>query len=231
MKRTVLVPALAMIAVVAIAVPALAQPENVTPRLAKISKRALVKSGVALRVARQAKRQARAAFERPPVTQAHVVESSVAPSPAAPATQVVSGLAAGEASTSSETLAPLPGGPSLSVTVPPSGLIEVWVQVTMSDEGAVSLFEDGVEMPGQSDSCGDPDGERVLISSFTPGETVTIGTPSQMSFVGCGTDGPPGPVLFQTSPGPHAYELRYEVCGCAGEVTFSDRSLRIAPRP
>jgi hypothetical protein len=46
------------------------------------------------------------------------------------------------------------GGPRLTVNVPSSGLIEVWAQVTMSDDGAVSLYQDGhsTANPGARDS-------------------------------------------------------------------------------
>ena len=60
------------------------------------------------------------------------------------------------------------GGPSVDVTVPASGLIEVWAQATISD-GVVSLFEDGQQLPGQ-----DPNG---ACSSLTDGLLSVQGIP------------------------------------------------------
>ena len=49
---------------------------------------------------------------------------------------------------------------------------------------------------------------------------------------GCGSNGPPGPVLFETTPGEHTYSLRYADCGCdPADAEFSDRTLTVAPRP
>jgi hypothetical protein len=224
---------LAAIATIAIVIPALAQPKQIAPRIEKISKRALAKSRLALRTARDAKRRARAAEAAAVGALAEAASARGAAPGSSDPGRAVSGFAAASVSTSSETLTQLPGGPSVSVTVPPSGLIEVWAQVTIVNEGAVSLFEDGEEMPGQSETCGSGDEEGVLISSGAGGETFTLATPGVFGPVFCGTEGPPGPVLFQSAPGPHTYELRYEFCGCpgGGEATFSDRRLFVAPRP
>lgn len=239
MRRPVLVPALAMIAAIAIAVPALAQPDAVTPQLQKISQRALVKSSVALRVARQAKRQAREALERPAVTQTHVVESALAPTPTT--TQVVSASEAATVTTDAEIGEfEAKGGPSLQVTVPSSGLIEVWAQVDARNEegGAVALYEDGNKVPGISNTelCGD---DAVLVDATNlfglgdASEFTTVSTPPVFSLVGCGSAGAPGPVLLSRPPGPHTYELRYSECSCpgAGDAEFRNRVLRVAPRP
>ena len=124
------------------------------------------------------------------------------------------------------------GGPSVTVDVPPPGLIEVWAQVMMSDDGAVSLYEDGQPMPGQSQTCDPlgPGGPGALLASQL-GSTATVGTPAVAAFAFCGTDGPPGPVLFQTSAGTHTYDLRYVDCSCSGNpIDFSNRKLFIAPR-
>ena len=122
------------------------------------------------------------------------------------------------------------GGPSVDLTVPASGLIEVWAQATISD-GVVSLFEDGQQLPGQ-----DPNG---ACSALTDGllsvqgvPAFTTSTPGAFGFTGCGGLGPPGPVLFKTSPGEHTYDLRYADCACdPADAEFSERTLTVAPRP
>jgi hypothetical protein len=146
--------------------------------------------------------------------------------------RIQSAVAAGTDSTSDDTSYRNLGGPSVTVDVGSSGIIEVWAQVTMSDDGAVSLFQDGQPMPGQSQLCDPlgPGGPGALIASQAGGPT-TVGTPGIASFVLCGTDGPPGPVLFQTSAGTHTYDLRYISCGCTGSpIDFSNRKLFVAPR-
>jgi hypothetical protein len=141
------------------------------------------------------------------------------------------------ASTQSDTYVPL-GGPSVTLTVQPSGLVELWAQATLDDdEGAVGPFRDGQLVPGQaSDACG-PDGDGALLdgdpSAF--GSPLTLGTGGGGNFgvAACGSLGPPEALLIQAPPGRRTFELRYAECSCAGggTATFSDRSLRIAPRP
>jgi hypothetical protein len=122
------------------------------------------------------------------------------------------------------------GGPSVNLTVPASGLIEVWAQATISD-GVVSLFEDGQQVPGQdpNDAC------SALADGLLSVEGVpsfTTSTPGTFGFTGCGGLGAPGSVLFKTSPGEHTYDLRYADCGCdPGDAEFVDRTLTVAPRP
>ena len=124
------------------------------------------------------------------------------------------------------------GGPSVTVTVPASGLIEVWASVEISD-GAVSLYEDGQQVPNQdpNDFCtGAPPPPGVLLTNDGP--ATTLSTPNDAPFPGvCGRTGAPGPVLFDTSPGPHTYDLRYAWCGCGAQGDFADRTLTVAPRP
>jgi hypothetical protein len=125
------------------------------------------------------------------------------------------------------------GGPRVQVEVPVSGLIEVWAQVTMDDDGAVALFEDGQKMPGQGKFC-DPEGALFYSAGLVSGtgEPLALGTPGTPGLAACATEGPPGPVLFQTTPGTHGYELRYQDCSCGGgEVHFSDRKLFVGPLP
>jgi hypothetical protein len=251
LKLTVL--GLAAVLAIAFAVPAFGETTTVTPEVTQeLSVRALAKARLALLTARSAKSQSRVAV-RTAEAAMNAANKAVGPAgppgPAGPAgppgppgatpPPVQSGFAAGTVSTESETFEQLPGGPSVAVDVLSSGLIEVWAQATFEEFGAVSLYEDGHQMPGQIEFqlCSNEEGEGALFtgSSFGPGEPVTVGTPGTLSPFGCGTLGPVGAVLFKTSPGPHTYELRYEslICGCPGvqpEAEFSDRSLRVAPR-
>lgn len=125
------------------------------------------------------------------------------------------------------------GGPSLSVTVPASGMFQVTASAKApAGEGAVSLYEDGEQVPDQGgDICGG--GVGTLFD--TPGEQMvaTYGTPAAFTSYGCATVGAPGPVLFETTPGEHTYELRYmsQNCGCSPEATFSNRRLWITTMP
>ncbi|MEX2108435.1 MAG: hypothetical protein WD827_06080 [Solirubrobacterales bacterium] len=229
-------PILILVVIVAViaAVPAFAAPTQVAPKLDQRSMvRALAKARLALLTARSAKAESRRAAR---TAQAAVNTATDAKNTATTtqatfeSTRIQSASAAGSVVTESETFTQLPGGPSVTVTVLSSGLIEVWAQATMSEPGAVSLYEDGQQMPGQAEECGPEEVDGALFAGFLfgPGD-VTVGTPASVGF--CGTEGAPGSVLFQTTPGTHTYELRYEVCGCGPtEVTFSKRLLRVAPR-
>ena len=155
------------------------------------------------------------------------------------AAEAVTATENGTVSTTSETEYVSLGGPEVTVTVPDSGLIEVWATVRFEDpaDGAVQLFEDGqeIEIPGQEGLCGTPDLESALLSAqFGSGVELTLSTPpALLAFGGCGSvGGAPGPVLFERTPGEHTYELRYANCGCdPGAAPFSNRSLIVAGRP
>ena len=230
MNRKLMVLGMAVVLAIAIAVPSLAQTGTVSPRVSNgLSQRAIAKARTSLRVSREAKRQSRKAEEL-----AQAASGTAAATQAAlDSTHVVSGVAAAGAATNAETFVPLPGGPSVSVKVPASGLIEVWAQATMSEAGAVGLFEDGHLMPGQSELCGTPNKEGGLFNgeNLYVGEPLTVATPGMPLY--CGNDGAPAPVLFSAAPGQHSYELRYASCGCGepeAPVTFSNRRLYVAPR-
>jgi hypothetical protein len=243
MTRKLTILSLAAILVIAIAVPAFGAGAPVTPQVTQeLSVRALAKARLALLTARSAKSQSRVAVrtaEAAVNTSNDAVKSAGEAKSAAAATQAIlnlthiqSALAAGAATTESEKFEQLPGGPSLSVDVPSSGLLEVWAQVRFSGEGAVALFEDGQLMAGQAENCGFEEVEPALLSSQIP-VPITLATPSTPPFASpfCGVEGPPAGVLFQTTPGKHTYELRYTIgCGCEPEATFSKRLLRVAPR-
>jgi hypothetical protein len=131
------------------------------------------------------------------------------------------------------------GGPSVTVTVPPSGLIEAVAQADVDIDGAVSLFEDGQPMAGQDPNgfCDTTGGlvDVLLSNEFgPPGAPLTLSTPGGPGPVGaCGSVGAGAPNVFQTSPGTHTYTLRYGDCGCDPgiDAEFSNRTLTVAPRP
>jgi hypothetical protein len=127
------------------------------------------------------------------------------------------------------------GGPSVQVTVPPSGLIEVFAQADIlnDDGGAVALYEDGQKVPGISEEayCGD-DSALFEMTGGGGGDFETFSTPAQFDVVlGCTNIGAPASVLLERPPGTHTYELRYSECVCGGEAEFQNRILRIAPKP
>lgn len=230
MTRKFLVPLLATVVAVAVAVPVLAASQSSVTPTVHLSKRAMKMSRTALRTARQAKRQARQAA----ATANGAAGAAAAAQAAVAATHVQSASVTGAASTESESFVQLAGGPSVSVAVPASGLIEVWAQATIENEGSVSLFEDGHQLAGQAQLCGPEGGAGVLfaLEASTP-EPIAIATPAAASGAICGSLGAPAPVLFQTTAGQHTYELRYANCSCGGSTSagFSDRRLFVAPRP
>ena len=234
MTRKLTVLGLAVVLVAAVAIPVVAQERVVTPKLQKISKRALKKSRTALRTSRAAMRQAQSAKSQArmatgignaAVSAAGNAQATIA------STRVRSGFAPEPVTTGSEEFVAL-GGPAVEVTVPPSGLIEVWAQATISEDGAVSLYEDGRPLGGQAEQCG-PGGPGVLFAvEGSLGNPLAVATPAGPGIGICGSLGAPAPVLFQTTPGTHTYELRYADCGCEGNepAGFSDRRLFVGPR-
>jgi len=149
------------------------------------------------------------------------------------------GLAEGPVETESESFVKLAGGPSVTVSVPPTGLVQVWAQATVDGtgeaDGVVSLYEDGKPVEDQAgEICGI---EGVLFSGGSLlGKPELVGTPAVLNPVtgACGTLGAPGPVLFRSSAGEHTFELRYAVCSCSGsaeKMTFTDRRLYVQPLP
>jgi len=152
--------------------------------------------------------------------------------------RIQSASQAGTVSTSSDDYQDL-GGPALTVTVPDSGLVELWAEAAIGSEvgGSVSLFMDGQPHPDQSEFCGTGDaGEEglfMVLGSGNPGDPPWIGgTPTTPGAFSCGSEGgSPGSVLIEAPAGQHTFDLRYATCGCPGTAEFSDRVLRIAPRP
>jgi hypothetical protein len=155
------------------------------------------------------------------------------------ATKVKSATANGTVTTASETSYEDLGGPSVTITVPPSGLIEVWAQATMTD-GAVSLFEGNQQVPDQDPNgfCGGggtppPAGPLLSLPGGGPPGPATLSTPGGPSFLGCGSGGPPSSVLLTATPGERTFSLRYASCGCNAPTPaeISGRFLAVAPRP
>jgi multidrug efflux pump subunit AcrA (membrane-fusion protein) len=188
--------------------------------------KALADSAESLAVARQAEQDA-----------ANALQAANATSTRLDSTQIVSDTANGT------TVAPDAGpdyvpssdgaGPRVTVTVPSSGMIEVWASAFIEDEGAVALYEDGNVVPIPQDQlCTSGAFDDALFASAGVGP-LAMSTPPSLGFgTGCGTAGAAGSaVLFNRSPGQHTYELRYGDCGCVGgDSQFSERVLRVAPR-
>jgi hypothetical protein len=260
MSRRATVMLLAAVIAAAIAIPALADsgPTAKTASIHGLSKRALAKAKVSLRLSRAAKRLSHKAASSANSAQvaASAAQSSAASSLKAAASasekaggaelnskeakaEVASirphtGFAEGKVSTESESFVKLVGGPSVTVAVPTSNLVQVWGQALVDGEGAVSLYEDGHQVEGQAgEECGI---EGVLFANAVPaGEPKLVGTPAVLNgFGGCGAFGAPAPVLFQATTGEHTFEFRYAACTCAPpaeKVTFSERRLVVAPLP
>lgn len=140
------------------------------------------------------------------------------------------GFAEGSVSTASKSFVKLGGGPSATVTVPQTGLVQVWAQALIEGEGAVSLFEGSHPVEGQA-TCGAGGVEDVLFLVESAIEPVLAATPAAPSPGGdCATPGAPGPVLFRTTGGEHTFELRYASVNGA-TVTFSERRLVVQALP
>lgn len=153
--------------------------------------------------------------------------------------RIASETAPGVVTTSNETAYEDLGGPSVTVDVPASGLVEVAATVTFGtpNDGLVALFEDGQQVPLRQPAgiCGSATIDEALLSmSADLGEDVTVSTPPIASNfgLGCGTFGSAaGPVQIETTPGRHTFSLRYADCGCdPADTTFSNRTLRVAGR-
>ena len=197
--------------------PTAGQALRVAERAKLIGQRALRRTDRALEVAKRARTAARTLRGR------------------LDAGRVASDAAAGEVTTGSETAYVDLGGPSVSADVPRSGLAEVWATVTFGtpNDGLVGLFIDGQPAPlDQGGLCGSADIDDALLSATADlGQPLTLSTPPAVIFgLGCGSAGStPGPVLVQTTPGPHVFSLRYADCGCdPADATFSGRTLRVA---
>jgi hypothetical protein len=211
----------------------------VAPTFASPSQRLIAKSSFPVRTAKAAKRIAKTAkgLAQEALTAAGGAQATADQARQAAAqtegtvdsTRIASDFDAATVTTAEEAGYVDLGGPSVAVQVPSSGLIEVWAQATIAD-GSVSLYEDGSQVDGQSPNniCPGPPGALLAAAGGPP---FVAATPTAFSIAGCGADGPPGSVLFETTPGTHTYSLRYADCGCdPADAQFSDRTLRVAPR-
>jgi hypothetical protein len=238
-KRQVIL-ALAAVLVLAIAIPAIGSRGslfNLANHANRKSKRALHRSSRALNRSSRALRRGHHG-----VRQANIANSTAntANSTATTAsqrlasTQIVSAIAPGQVHSDNalgdyENL----GGPSVTVNVPSSGLIEVWGQADIRDDngGAVALFQDGqiVQTGTDPDLCGVGD-LLFMMGGGGSGSFATFGTPATPGILGCTSTGQPGPVMLSANPGTHTFDLRYSDCGCGGGADFRNRILRVGPR-
>jgi hypothetical protein len=155
--------------------------------------------------------------------------------PAGESLTSVSATLAGPVSTADDTSYVALGGPTVVATVPASGRILVAASaVGTDDDGVLSLYQDGVQVPGQLSGTGGACGPAGVLFGTAPSvlPNVRWGTPMVVGL-GCGgVVGAPSPVVLTTTAGPHTFELRYAYCGCSGtQATFSDVQLTITPLP
>jgi hypothetical protein len=151
----------------------------------------------------------------------------------------VSETIAGQASVTADTYErdPASVGPTVNVTVPDSGLIEVYAGALFESDGAIGLYEDGNLVPMQQQGActgGSPAPDDALLSQLTGFAPLYLSTGSILPVFGiCGNFGDAGAtLLLKRPPGAHTYELRYSDCGCpGGQLDVSNRTLSIAPRP
>jgi hypothetical protein len=156
------------------------------------------------------------------------------------AQKVVSATVSGQASVSTDGYSqdPASTGPTVNVTVPESGQIEVFASALFQNSGAIGLFEDGNPVPMQQDGActgGSPGPDDALIAELVgltpPALYMSTGTVFGLGGF-CGNIGNAGPTItLKRPPGPHTYELRYATCGCGPNFDVSERTLAIAPRP
>jgi hypothetical protein len=244
-NRRSTVVALAAIAAIAISVPAVAEQANPgVKEVAQVSGAKKLEDD-ARKIALKALRRANKALDRTKGLKEGAQGPPGATGPAGPTGAAGPGIlassfaqATGAVSTDSEVdYVALPAGPTsqpnVTITVGASGTIQVAAQAFIDEEaGAVSLFEDGTIMPGQSDVCeqalfGDPGPPLFTSPDGFPGGG-TWSTPASDPLLGnCASTGPAAPVMFQTTPGTHTYELRYAYCGCTpgDSAEFSQRKL------
>jgi hypothetical protein len=238
---------LAIVLVVAVAVPALAQvdavfrtpPKKIDNQLRKLAHKANRKAIKALRIARSI--QGGTQGPAGPVGPA-------GPAGASPSAPFFAEAAGAQSTDEDLQFVQLAGGPTVDVTVPQAtnapagtGFIEVTASAVIGESsGGVALFEDGAPMPGQSDYelCqGLAPGPVLFVSPDLSGSgfgSHAYGTPAAPDPVagGCSSSGAPSAVVFETTPGAHTYELRYAYCGCdppPADATFSERKLWVTP--
>jgi hypothetical protein len=148
----------------------------------------------------------------------------------------VTGTVAGPLSTSSASATDL-GGPSVTLTVPPSGLVEIYAGEASAGTGGhsdVFLYEDGNPVAGVECDGSSP---GLIIADdppTSPPTTIsTTGTSYNATTPPCGTDGGgvPTSLTVHAGSGSHTFKLEYAIGGGPYSTTFTDSFLSIAPRP
>jgi hypothetical protein len=224
-----------------------------------LSTRALAKAKLALRTSRGAKRVAKRAAASAAAAQAAATaaeaaakhEATEAFAKAASAREVAGGaelkakeaaaavvgtrpaigFAEGPVSTTSlDHFVKLAEGPSATVTVPQTGLVQVWAQAMVEGQGAVSLYEGNRQVEGQALECNGAEGVLFAAEAQALGPPLLAGTPAVAVEGKCAPAlGAPGPVLIRTTAGEHTFELRYASLG--EEPTFFERRLIVQALP
>ena len=125
-------------------------------------------------------------------------------------------------------------GPSVTVEVPASGLVEVYAQAHINGNsgsiGGIGLAIDGT--PG-GPACVNTAGLMINGQAVTNSTYATGGTDPQAQNCGTQLPGVPQSLMISAPPGQHTFKLVYSALSSGGPVTvnFSDRRLSVAPRP
>lgn len=128
-------------------------------------------------------------------------------------------------------------GPSVTVEVPPSGLVEIYAQARLASSSgglsAIATVMDDAEFESYGHTsiplpeCGATLPLRgILATASTSWVTVYTGGD------GCGRTHNPGTILHRTTPGLHTFTLYFATSvGSVGTISAADRVLAVAPRP
>ena len=125
-------------------------------------------------------------------------------------------------------------GPQVTVTVPASGLVEVFARVHVSGDasasGAVGMAIDGSTTIGVK--CNAYNALLILAPASPAGDWATAAPPSSTA---CGTrlPGTSQSLMLSVAPGTHTFKLIYGARSSSPPATvhFSDRQLYVTPRP
>jgi hypothetical protein len=159
--------------------------------------------------------------------------------PGAPATWTSSTVVAAEAiSTNSSVGPPLADlatvGPEVIVTVPASGLVEVYAQADFSSSSSNIVGRVGLSVDSNLTLVGCGSKTGVLFDDGPPdGTSVTVATSARGGTTNCGArlPGLASPLIVHTTPGSHHFKLVYSAStsDAGSTVTFSNRLLAVAP--
>jgi hypothetical protein len=125
----------------------------------------------------------------------------------------------------------------VTVTVPPSGLVELYAEATMhtSDATAAAVMtvmdtatinsygSTAIPLPACGNTANPLRG--VLATKSTTNVRVYSGGD------GCGRAANPAPLLIHTTPGTHTFDMFYATGSGVATAFFSNRLLAVAPRP